>query len=96
MDLLVLIVQLLGGVAGGHVAASLMKGLSLGTLGNWLAGAIGGLLGGNILSSALNLGRLAEINGLDLGTIVSHLAGSGVGGGLMMVLVGMLRTVFAR
>ena len=96
MDGAVLILQLLGGAAGGNIAASLMKNLSLDKVGNTLAGLVGGLLGGNILSSALGLGKLAATNGLDLGMVVSHIAGSGVGGGLMMLLVGMLRAVFAR
>lgn len=96
MDVVSLIVQLLSGAAGGNIAGSLLKNISLGTLGNSLAGIVGGLLGGNILNSALGLGKVVATSGLDIGTIISQVAGGGVGGGLLMVIVGLLRQVFAK
>ena len=41
-SLLPLIIQLISGAAGGNLAGSLMKNLSLGTLGNSIAGILGG------------------------------------------------------
>jgi uncharacterized membrane protein YeaQ/YmgE (transglycosylase-associated protein family) len=46
---IVLIVQLLSGVAGGNGAGALLKQFSLGWLGNSLAGLVGGALGGQLL-----------------------------------------------
>ena len=96
MDPIGLIIQLISGAAGGNIAGSLLKNSSLGTAGNTLAGGIGGLLGGNILNSALGLGKVAASSGLDIGTIISQVAGSGVGGGVLMVLVGLIRQIFAK
>ena len=96
MDVVSLIVQLLSGAAGGNIAGSLLKNMSLGTLGNSLSGIVGGLLGGNILNSALGISKVAASSGLDIGTIISQIAGSGVGGGVLMVLVGLLRQIFAK
>jgi len=48
--LLPLIIQLISGAAGGNVAVALMKNLSLGTLGNSIAGVAGGGIGGQLLS----------------------------------------------
>ena len=96
MDPIGLIIQLISGAAGGNIAGSLLKNSSLGTGGNSLAGAIGGLLGGNILNSALGVTKAATASGLDIGTIISQIAGSGVGGGVLMVLVGLLRQIFAK
>ena len=47
-NLLPLITQLISGAVGGNVAGSLMKKLSLGTLGNSIVGILGGGLGGQI------------------------------------------------
>ena len=96
MDPIALFIQLISGAAGGNIAGSLLKNSSLGNVGNTLAGGIGGLLGGNILNSALGIGKAAAASGLDIGTIISQVAGSGVGGGVLMVLVGLLRQIFAK
>jgi len=47
--LLPLIIQLVSGALGGNVAGSLLKNFSLGTLGNSIAGIVGGGLGGTLL-----------------------------------------------
>jgi hypothetical protein len=96
MDILSLLVQLGSGAAGGNLAGSMMKNLSLGTLGNSLAGLVGGGLGGAILNSALGAAPAMAGGGLDIGSIISQIAGGGVGGGVMMVIVGMLRQMFQR
>ncbi len=96
MDPLALIIQLVSGAAGGNIAGSLLKNSTLGNVGNTVAGGIGGLLGGSILNSALGVTKAAAASGLDVGTIISQIAGSGVGGGVLMVLVGLLRQIFAK
>lgn len=95
MDPLSLIIQIIGGAAGGNIAGSLLKNMSLGTAGNSIAGLIGGLLGGNVLNSALGLGKVAS-TGLDIGALITQVAGSGVGGGVVMILVGLLRSIFQK
>lgn len=96
MDITTLIIQLISGAAGGNIVGTLLKNLSLGTLGNSLAGIIGGGLGGQILQSVLHLAPAAAAGGLDLGSIVSQVAGGGVGGGVLMVIIGLLRKAFAK
>ena len=96
MDPVALLIQLVGGAAGGNIAGSLLKNSSLGGVGNTVAGGIGGLLGGNILNSALGVTKVAAASGLDIGTIISQIAGSGVGGGVLMVLVGLLKQIFQK
>lgn len=96
MDPLLLVVQILGGSAGGQMAASMLKSLNLGGTGNFLSGMIGGFLGGNVINSALGVTKSVAATGVDPGVLLSQIAGSGVGGGLMMILVGMIRQVFAK
>jgi uncharacterized membrane protein YeaQ/YmgE (transglycosylase-associated protein family) len=98
MDPVSLIIQLISGALGGNVAGSLLKNLSLGTLGNTLAGVVGGGLGGQILGSFLTGGApaVAAAGGLDLPAILSQVAGGGVGGGVLMAIVGLIRNMMQK
>ena len=94
MDLITLLIQLASGALGGNLAGSLFKNISLGTLGNSLAGIVGGGLGGQILGSLLNLPTVS--GGLDPMTILSQVLSGGAGGGVLMAIIGILRTMMAR
>lgn len=88
-SLLPLIVQLISGAVGGNIAGSLMKNLSLGTLGNSIIGIVGGGLGGQLLST---LGIAASGGGMDIGSI----AGGGVGGGVLLAIIGVIKKTIAK
>ncbi len=92
-NLLPLIIQLVCGAVGGNVAGSLMKKSSLGTLGNSIAGIVGGGLGGQLLQM---LGVAAAGGGMDVGGIISSILGGGVGGGVLMAIIGILKSALAR
>lgn len=89
-----LFIQLVSGAVGGNVAGSLLKNQSLGTVGNSIAGILGGGLGGQLL----NLLGVATSGGagLDLGTIISNILGGGVGGGVLMAVISVLKQLFAK
>jgi hypothetical protein len=53
MDFTSLIVQLLGGVAGGNAAGKGLPSLDLGAVGNTIAGALGGVGGGQLLQALI-------------------------------------------
>lgn len=97
MDLINILIQLVSGAVGGNLAGALLKNFSLGTLGNSIAGIVGGGLGGQILSALLGGGAApapdvaAAAGGMDLGAIIQSVAGGGVGGGVLMVVVGLVR-----
>jgi len=95
MNLAALIIQLICGAVGGNVAGALLKKFNLGTLGNSIAGILGGGIGGQFLA-LLGIGGSAAASGLDVGTLLSSVAGGGVGGGLLMVIVGALRQMLQR
>jgi uncharacterized membrane protein YeaQ/YmgE (transglycosylase-associated protein family) len=89
-----LIIQLISGAVGGNVAGAAMKESSLGTLGNSIAGIVGGGLGGTILQMVM--GTAAAGGGsLDLTTILSNVAGGGVGGAILMAIVGIIKNKMA-
>ena len=92
-SLVPLIIQFISGPVGGNVAGSLMKNLSLGTLGNSVASILGGGLGGQLLGM-LGVAASPEA-GLDFASILGSVASGGVGGGAVMAIIGVIKGLFA-
>ena len=84
-----IIIQLISGAVGGNVAGGLLKKFSLGTIGNSIVGILGGGIGGQILG-LLGLGA-PTAGSMDVGSIVNSVASGGVGGGVLMAIVGLIR-----
>ena len=93
------IISLISGAVGGNVAGALMKKYSMGTLGNSIVGILGGGLGSYILG-ALGIGAAAstgaDAGSLDMATILGTVGSGGVGGGVLMVIVGMIKNAMAK
>ncbi len=96
MDL-TLIIQLISGAVGGNLAGGLMKKASLGTLLNSVVGILGGGLGGQILGM-LGLGGAAAAGagGMDISSIISQIASGGVGGGVLLAILGLVKNAMAK
>ena len=90
-NLVMLIIQLVSGAVGGNIAGGALKQYDLGTIGNSIAGIVGGGIGGQVLSMVLGGGGAAAGGNLDIASIVAQIAGGGVGGGILMVIVGIIR-----
>lgn len=91
MDITALLIQLVSGAIGGNVAGAALKKYNLGTLGNSIAGILGGGIGGQLLAM---LG--AGSGGTDIGSIVSSVAGGGLGGGVLMIVVGLIKQAMSK
>lgn len=94
MDYVGLIIQVISGAVGGNIAGALLKKFDLGPIGNSIVGLLGGGLGGQILRM-LGVG-VAGPGGLDIASIVSSIAGGGVGGGVLMAIVGFIRQLIKK
>ncbi|WBX76579.1 hypothetical protein PG911_18505 [Tenacibaculum ovolyticum] len=81
-----LIISLLSGAIGGNIAGALLKKFSMGTLWNSVIGILGGGLGAQLL------GML----GIDISGIIGNIAGSGVGGGALMVIIGLIKSIIKK
>jgi uncharacterized membrane protein YeaQ/YmgE (transglycosylase-associated protein family) len=92
MDFVSLALQLISGAVGGNVTGQLFKNLNLGMVYNSLAGIVGGGIGGQILSQVLHVAPVAT-GSLDVGSILTQVASGGVGGGVLMALVGVARSL---
>ncbi|HKM70083.1 MAG TPA: hypothetical protein VJX94_08505 [Stellaceae bacterium] len=89
-----LIIQLVAGGVGGNIAGSALKQYDLGTIGNTIAGVVGGGVGAQIIGALLGGGAGAAVagaGGLDIGSIIGQIASGGVGGGILMVIVGLIK-----
>jgi len=94
MELLInLIIQLISGVVGGHAVGAALKDYNLGGVGNTIAGAIGGVGGGQILQAIVPAIAGAAGGDLDIGAIVGQIIGGGAGGATLTVIVGLVKTM---
>jgi hypothetical protein len=92
-----LIIQLVAGAIGGNGAAAAMKNADLGKLGNTIAGALGGVGGGQLLQMLMAGGAAAATGGgLDIGGIIGQLIGGGAGGAVLTIIVGLLKNMMAK
>jgi uncharacterized membrane protein YeaQ/YmgE (transglycosylase-associated protein family) len=92
-NIVAIIIQLVCGALGGNAAGALMKKLSLGTVINSIVGIVGGGLGGQLLG-LLNIGT--GTGGLDLASILGSIAGGGVGGGVLIAVIGLIKKALGK
>ena len=93
MDIISLIVTLISGAIGGNLAGAALKDQSLGTMGNSVAGILGGGIGAAILQA---LGAFSGAGGLDGGSLIVSILSSGVGGAILMAIIGLIRSAPAK
>lgn len=89
-SILPLLIQVVAGGIGGNGIAQALKKANLGTLGNTIAGAVGGLGGAALTGAVPGLDALAGMG----------LAGDGisglVGGGVVTAIVGVVKNMMAN
>jgi len=92
-NILAIIIQLVSGALGGNAAGALMKKFSLGTVLNSIVGIIGGGLGGQLLGA---LGVGTATGGVDLASVGGSILGGGVGGGVLMAIIGLIKKALGK
>ena len=101
-QILAIIIPLISGAVGGNVVGALAKNLSLGTLGNSLAGIVGGVGGSQLWGMLMGGGTAAAAtaatatSGVDIGSILTQVATGGVGGGVLLAIVGVIKGMMAK
>lgn len=91
-----LIIQLVAGAAGGAGVGRTAKNLDLGPLGNSIAGALGGVGGGSILSIIPALAGAANSGGFDIAVLAGQIVGGGVSGAVVTAIVGLIRNALVQ
>jgi hypothetical protein len=105
MNVMGIVTDLIAGGVGGNIAGAVLKKFDLGPIGNTVAGLVGGVGGGQLLSMLLSGGAAAAGTaaatgatggGMDMTSILANVGGSGVGGAIVMAVIGMIRTQMAK
>jgi hypothetical protein len=99
-----ILIQLVAGGAGGNVIGQIAKNLSLGTAGNSIVGAIGGLVTTWLASQVPGLdgivgaaaGAAGTAGGMDLGALLGQGATGLVGGGALAAIAGLIKSQVAK
>jgi hypothetical protein len=90
-----MLIQLMAGAVVGNAAAALLRPFSLGPVGNFTTGIVGGALGGQLLKMLLAGSAVAGDGSaggaLALGSLLTQIVGGGVGGGVLIVIMGLVR-----
>lgn len=110
MDIVNLLITLASGLAGGNIAGAAMQDKGLGTVGNSVTGLLGGGAGSYIMH-ALNLLASAGVTaaasgmapdaahaagGMDLSSLITNIAGSGVGGAVLTAVVALVKNALNK
>lgn len=93
MDIVTVLVQLVSGAVGGNIAGSLLKKLSLGTVGDSIVGILGGGLGGVLLNA---LGAGTSPSDVNVGSVIGSIAAGGIGGGVLLAIVGAIKNLMGK
>ena len=90
-----LILNLVSGAVGGNVVERLIGSPIQGTIIHSIAGILGGGLGGSILGmlGAPDMAGMAgDVAEMDIVALLGQVACGGVGGGVLLVIVGFVRS----
>lgn len=95
-NIIAIIIQLIAGAAGGNAAGAALKDKTLGTTGNSIAGAIGGVILAQIIQRMTGTvvapdAAAAAASGVDIGSIIKELIASGAGGAILTAIVGFVK-----
>lgn len=90
-QLIPLVMQLIGGAAGGNIVGALLKNANMSALLRTILGIVGGVGGGQLASA---VGILQSILGEQAGTggeVLGNVGTSAVGGALLTFIVGLIK-----
>jgi hypothetical protein len=90
-QLIPLVIQLIGGAAGGNIVGALLKNANLSAILRTIVGVIGGVGGGQLASLLPMLeGLLGNQAGMG-GQIAGNAGASAIGGALLTFIVGLIK-----
>jgi hypothetical protein len=87
-----ILINLVAGAIGGNAAGKASPGLDLGTIGNTIAGLVGGGVLGQLITLLLPaITAAAQSGNLSIGNIATHAIAGGAGGAILTAIIGMVK-----
>jgi uncharacterized membrane protein YeaQ/YmgE (transglycosylase-associated protein family) len=87
-----IIINLIAGAIGGNAAGKASSTFDLGTLGNTIAGLVGGGVLGQIITLAWpQISTAVQSGNFDVASIVTQVIGGGAGGAVLTAIVGAIK-----
>jgi hypothetical protein len=87
-----IIINLVAGALGGNAAGKSSPTFDLGTLGNTIAGLVGGGVLGQIITLVWPAVATSMQSGnFDIGSIVAQVVGGGAGGAILTAIIGAIK-----
>jgi hypothetical protein len=90
-QLLPLLIQLIGGAAGGNVVGAMLKNANLTAILRTILGAVGGVAGGQLASVLGILRNLLGEQASTGGMVAGNAGTSAIGGALLTLIVGLIK-----
>jgi uncharacterized membrane protein YeaQ/YmgE (transglycosylase-associated protein family) len=88
-----LVVQILAGAIGGNIAAAVgPKSMDSGIGPNSIVGAIGGVVGGQILTALIPV-LVGAANNIDIDVLIGQIAAGGVAGAILTAIAGVSKNI---
>lgn len=87
-----IIINLITGALGGNAVGKSSPTFDLGTLGNTIAGLVGGGVLGQIITLVWpQVATALQGNNFDVGSLITQIVGGGVGGAALTAIVGAIK-----
>ncbi|CAA6811515.1 MAG: Unknown protein [uncultured Sulfurovum sp.] len=94
MEYIMLALPYIMGAIGGNITGKLLPSLNLGTLGNSIAGIVGGGIGGTLLGMVgVNAGAATS---LDVASLLGGAGAGAIGGAVVMFVVGLIMKLLSK
>lgn len=95
MDVSGLIISAISGLVGGNLTGAALKDKSIGTIGNSIAGLIGGVAATYILQ-AVDILQTVGLANVTMGEVAGMIGSGAVGGGILTAIVGIIKNALAK
>jgi hypothetical protein len=87
-----ILINLVAGALGGNAVGKASQNFDLGTLGNTIAGLVGGGVLGQIITLAWPaVATSIQSGNFDVGSIIAQIVGGGAGGAILTAIVGAIK-----
>jgi uncharacterized membrane protein YeaQ/YmgE (transglycosylase-associated protein family) len=92
-----ILINLVAGALGGAASGKALPQFDIGTIGNIIAGLVGGGVLGQIVTAVWpSVAAALQSGNFDLGSIASQVIAGGAGGAILQIIVGVIKNSMGK